>query len=78
MSVFVVRAFLRMRSLLSNKRELAKQLEALEKELKQRVGVHEAAIVTILHRALNIIDQRRFLQFLQNRESAFVLKLHRE
>jgi phage regulator Rha-like protein len=56
MSVFVVRAFLRMRSLLGDKRELAKQLDALEKELKQRLDVHEATIVTILQRMMDIID----------------------
>ena len=56
MSVFVVRAFLKMRSLLGDKRELARQLAALEKELKQRLDVHEAAIVTILQRVMDIID----------------------
>ena len=58
MSVFVVRAFLKMRALLGDKRELAKQLAALEKELKQRLDVHEAAIVTILQRVMDIIDPR--------------------
>jgi phage regulator Rha-like protein len=56
MSVFVVRAFLKMRSLLGDKREWASQLAALEKELKQRLDVHEAAIVTILQRVMDIID----------------------
>jgi len=48
MSVFVVRAFLKMRALLGDKRDLAEKLAALEKELKERLDVHEAAIVTIL------------------------------
>jgi phage regulator Rha-like protein len=56
MSVFVVRAFLKMRAFLGDKRELAKQLAALEKELKERLDVHEAAIVTILQRVMDIID----------------------
>jgi hypothetical protein len=56
MSVFVVHAFLKMRALLGDKRELAKQLAALEKELKQRLDIHEAAIVTILQRVMDIID----------------------
>jgi hypothetical protein len=56
MSVFVVRAFLRMRALLGDKRELARQLAALEQELKQRLDVHEAAIVTILQRVMDLID----------------------
>lgn len=56
MSVFVVRAFLKMRALLGDKRELAKQLALLEKELKQRLDIHEAAIVTVLQRVMDIID----------------------
>jgi phage regulator Rha-like protein len=56
MSVFVVRAFLKMRALLGDKRELAEKLAALEKELKKRLDVHEAVIVTILQRVMDIID----------------------
>jgi hypothetical protein len=56
MSVFVVRAFLKMRAALSATREQARKLAALEKELKERLDVHEAAIVTILQRVMDIID----------------------
>jgi phage regulator Rha-like protein len=56
MSVFVVRAFLKMRALLGDKRDLAQKLAALEKELKKRLDVHEAIIVTILQRVMDIID----------------------
>jgi phage regulator Rha-like protein len=56
MSVFVVRAFLKMRALLGDKRELAQKLAALEKELKKRLDVHEAVIVTILQRVMDTID----------------------
>jgi hypothetical protein len=56
MSVFVVRAFVRMRSLLGDTRELARRLEALEKELKERQDVHESAIVSILQRFMDVID----------------------
>ena len=56
MSVFVVRAFLKMRAALSVNRELARKLAALETELKERLDVHEAAIVTILQRVMDIID----------------------
>lgn len=56
MSVFVVRAFIKMRAALSDNRELARKLAALEKELKDRLDVHEAAIVTILQRVMDIID----------------------
>jgi phage regulator Rha-like protein len=56
MSVFVVRAFVKMRAALSDNRDLARKLAALEKELKNRLNVHEAAIVTILQRVMAIID----------------------
>ena len=56
MSVFVVRAFVKMRSVLSDTRELAAKLAALEKDLKERLDVHEAAIVSILQRVMDIID----------------------
>ena len=56
MSVFVVRAFIKMRVVLSDNRGLARKLAALEKELKDRLDVHEAAIVTILQRVMDIID----------------------
>src|ERR1700736_3687700 len=56
MSVFVVRAFLKMRALLGDKRDLAEKLASLEKELKKRLDVHEAVIVTILQRVMDVID----------------------
>lgn len=56
MSVFVVRAFLKMRALLGDKRDLAQKLASLEKELKKRLNVHEVVIVTILQRVMDIID----------------------
>ena len=56
MSVFVVRAFIKMRVALSDTRELARKLAGLEKELKERLNVHEAAIVTILQRVMDMID----------------------
>jgi phage regulator Rha-like protein len=56
LSVFVVRAFIKMRAALSDTRDLARKLAALEKDLKDRLNVHEAAIVSILQRVLDIID----------------------
>ena len=56
MSVFVVRAFIAMRRSFTGSRELARKLAALEKELKERLDVHEAAIVTILQRIMDIFD----------------------
>jgi len=56
MSVFVVRAFVKMRGMLTDSRELAGKLAVLEKELKDRLDIHESAIVTILQRVMDIID----------------------
>ncbi|MBM4084760.1 MAG: ORF6N domain-containing protein [Planctomycetes bacterium] len=58
MSVFVVRAFLKMRAMFTDTRELARKLAALEKELKERLDVHEAAIVGILQRVMDVIAPR--------------------
>ncbi len=59
MSVFVVRAFVRMREMLGGTRGLARKLAALEKELKKRLDIHEAAIVDILQRVLEILNAPR-------------------
>jgi predicted amino acid-binding ACT domain protein len=48
MSVFVVRAFVKMRSMLADTKELGRRLAELEKELTERLDVHESAIVSIL------------------------------
>ena len=56
MSVFVVRAFVKMRDLLGGTKELAKQLAALEKKLTARLDGHEVAIVDVLRRVMDILD----------------------
>jgi hypothetical protein len=56
MSVFVVRAFIRMRAIFTDTRELARKLAALEREVKARLDTHDAAIVDILSRIMDIID----------------------
>jgi hypothetical protein len=48
MSVFVIRAFVKMRETLRAAPELARKLAALEKKLTARLDVHEAAIVRVL------------------------------
>ena len=56
MSVYVVRAFVKMRSVLSDTKSLARKLAQLEKELKSRLDVHETAIVEVLQRVMDILD----------------------
>jgi len=56
MSVFVVRAFVRMRELLSGSRELAMELKKLEAKLTARLDVHETAIVDVLRRIMTLLE----------------------
>ena len=56
MSVFVVRAFVKMRELLGGTKELARQLADLEKKLTARLDGHESAIVDVLQRLMQILD----------------------
>jgi hypothetical protein len=56
MSVFVVRAFVKMRALLSNDKRLAEELKELEKKLTGRLDVHEIAIVDVLRRLIKLLE----------------------
>jgi len=56
MSVFVVRAFVRMRELLSGSHELAAELKKLEAKLTARLDSHETAIVDVLRRIMDLLD----------------------
>ena len=56
MSVFVVRAFIQMRSLLSAKSNFAKELRDLEKKLTQRLDIHEVAIIDVLRRITRLLE----------------------
>jgi ORF6N domain len=56
MSVFVIRAFVKMREALRGTPELARKLAALEKKLTARLNVHEAAIVQVLQEVMHILN----------------------
>lgn len=56
MSVFVVRAFVKMRGVLTDTRELARKLAALEDEIKGRLDTHETAIVDVLQRIMALLE----------------------
>lgn len=56
MSIFVVRAFAKMREALLASPQLAKKLAALEKNLTARLDVHEAAIVEVLQEVMQILN----------------------
>jgi len=55
-SVFVIRAFVKMREALRGTPELARKLAALEKKLTARLDVHEAAIVQVLREVMQILN----------------------
>ena len=56
MSIFVVRAFAKMRESLLASPDLARKLAALEKKLTGRLDVHEAAIVKVLQDLMQILN----------------------
>ena len=56
MSIFVVRAFAKMREALVASPPLARKLTALEKKLTARLDVHEAAIVKVLQEVMQILN----------------------
>jgi phage regulator Rha-like protein len=56
MSIFVVRAFAKMRESLLASPDLAKKLALLEKKLTGRLDVHEAAIVKVLQDLMQILN----------------------
>ena len=56
MSVFVVRAFVKMRAVLSSNKALAEELRKLESKLTGRLDAHELAIVDILRRLMKLLE----------------------
>lgn len=56
MSVFVVRAFVKMRSSLAGTNELSQKLAALEDELTLRLDSHESAIIDVLQRIMSLLN----------------------
>ena len=56
MSVFVVRAFVRMRQMLSTPHELALKLADLEKKLTTRLDGHETAITEVLQQIMVLLN----------------------
>ncbi len=55
MSVYVVRAFVKLREVLASSEELAKKLDDLERKLTGRLDVHEKAIVELFARLRTLL-----------------------
>ncbi len=56
MSIFIVRAFIKMREMLASSQDLAKELRDLERKLTSRLDNHETAIVDVLRRIMRLLD----------------------
>lgn len=56
MSVYVVRAFVKMRSVLAEHKDLARELAELENKLTERLDAHELAIIDVLRRIMSLLD----------------------
>src|SRR6266699_1880522 len=56
MSVYIIRAFVKMREALRGTPELARKLAELEKKLTARLDMHEAAIVQVLREVMQILN----------------------
>jgi ATP-dependent Clp protease ATP-binding subunit ClpA len=69
-NIRVMRAFVRMRELLSSNRELARQFAQLEARLNKRVDDHDKAIAAILSAIRQLMDKpvpkRRGIGFTAN------------
>lgn len=55
MSVFVVRAFVEMRAMLTTQKELSGKLAALEKTLTERLDLHERVITDIIQQITSLL-----------------------
>jgi hypothetical protein len=56
MSVFVVRAFVKMRAILATQTDLAYKLAALEKKLAKRLNLHERVISDIIQQIMSSLN----------------------
>jgi len=61
MSVFVIRAFVKMRAALNETVKMAEKLSALEQEIKGRLDTHEKAIVDVLQQLMEILNPDEIL-----------------
>ena len=71
MSVFVVRAFVKMREVLAQNGQLAEKLAELERRLTSRLDVHEKAIVHILEEIKKLMEPLPPQQEPKRREIGF-------
>ena len=73
-SVFVVRAFVKMREMLIEQRDLAKKLEDLEERLTERLDIHETAIVEVLRQVMTLLVPPQNLPIKPKKKIGFEVK----
>ena len=73
-SVFVVRAFVKMRGMLIEQRDLAKKLEDLEERLTERLDIHETAIVEVLRQVMTLLTPPQNPPIKQKKKIGFEVK----
>ena len=56
MSVFVVRAFVKMRAMITTQKDLAGKLAALERSLTRRLNIHERVISDIIQQIMSLLN----------------------
>lgn len=56
MSVFVVRAFVKLREVLAESKELASKLDELERQLTDRLDLHEEAILKLFEQIKDLLN----------------------
>jgi hypothetical protein len=70
MSVYIVRAFVQLRELLSSNKELAKRLDQLEARIEKKLATHDEAIAAMLSAIRKLmhppIPKRRGIGFTAN------------
>ena len=74
MSVFVVRAFIKMREVLAGNKALALKLAELEKQLTTRMNIHEKAIVHVLEEIKKLMSLASLSPKSPKRKIGFVVK----
>ena len=70
MTVYIVRAFIRLRDVLASNTELSRRLEELEARLTQKLDTHDQAIAGILNMLRNLMNppQTRAIGFISDRK----------
>src|ERR1700684_930282 len=59
MGIYVVRAFVQLRELLSSNKELAKRLDQLEARIEKKLATHDEAIAAMLSAIRELMHPRR-------------------